>query len=419
MINGHLDKSREINLRDVTTIVNLENDTYNSFITSETDYMASPLYYYYMNNDLASDFVPGAIINNAALLSACPAIVNVIHAPFLETGDMQLAKIPYDFECFGEGNGVILPWEKWVAGTKKPSVYRIRSSDGTNNISFKKKKELTKFKVYPSKPDTVGGSRNWRNESKLYQYPYKFYDMNDFFNPPFRVKPHLCGGVEATPVLITTISNKATYMLGISEYKNDILGLEYQMSNANMDLPLTTSQYNQYMAENKNQLQTQSSMNFINTIGSVASNVAFGNIAGAVGAGVNGLMQSEMMLAKRTDLLNAPRSVLSMGGDTYNGWMMGNSRIYLTEYKLQEVYARQLGDFFAKFGYKQNKIMKPNTRSRRDYNYIKTIGVNIKGRGIPKKHYEKLREIYDKGVTIWHMDRNSRPLDYSRDNVEV
>lgn len=400
-------------------IVNAEQDTYNSFITNDTDYMTSPLYYYYLDNELAKDFVPGAVINNGALLSCCPAIINIIHAPFLDIGSVQLLKIPYDFETFGEGNGVVLPWEKWVAGTKKPSVYRIRSTDGTSNLSFKNKMELRKFNVYPSRPASVGGVRNWRNESKLYQYPYRYFDINDFYNTPLRIKPHLCKTVEITPYVVTTISNKATYGIGVKDYKNDIKGFEMQISSANLDLPVATSQYNQYYAENKNQINAQNNMNFISSIGSVATNLAYNNIAGAVGAGVGGLMQKEMLLAKKQDLLQAPRSIMSLGGDPYLGWMLGESHIYATEYKLQEAYARQLGDFFAMYGYKQLKVFKPNLRSRRDYNYIKTNGANIKGAGIPKKYFEKLKGIYDKGVTIWHMDRNDKPLDYSRDNVEV
>ena len=64
--------------------------------------------------------------------------------------------------------------------------------------------------------------------------------------------------------------------------------------------------------------------------------------------------------------------------------------------------------------------MKPNLRSRQYYNYVKTIGVNISDSGIPKQHLEKLKSIYDSGVTIWHGDRDGMFVgDYSQNNYEV
>ena len=39
---------------------------------------------------------------------------------------------------------------------------------------------------------------------------------------------------------------------------------------------------------------------------------------------------------------------------------------------------KKLGDYFAMFGYKQNKILKPNIRNRYYFNYIKTMVTNYK-----------------------------------------
>ena len=79
----------------------------------------------------------------------------------------------------------------------------------------------------------------------------------------------------------------------------------------------------------------------------------------------------------------------------------------------------RIGWFFHLYGYKQNKVMTPNTQSRKYYNFIKTVGVNISANNIPKNHYERLKEIFNSGTTIWHMSNGATVGDYSKDNVEV
>ena len=83
-------------------------------------------------------------------------------------------------------------------------------------------------------------------------------------------------------------------------------------------------------------------------------------------------------------------------------------------------YLEKLGNYFALFGYKQNRIMNINTKSRYYYNYVKTVGVNLSGNEIPRSHFEELQEIFNNGVTIWHTFRDGVKVgDYQYDNVEI
>ena len=67
------------------------------------------------------------------------------------------------------------------------------------------------------------------------------------------------------------------------------------------------------------------------------------------------------------------------------------------------------------FGYKVNKMEIPNLKSRRYYNYIKTVDANIVG-DVPNTHLNTLKGIFDKGITIWHTDDIGN---YSVNNEEV
>ena len=74
---------------------------------------------------------------------------------------------------------------------------------------------------------------------------------------------------------------------------------------------------------------------------------------------------------------------------------------------------------FHMYGYQQNKLMIPNIKNRKYWNYIKCTQCNLKGNGIPKDQLVKLKQIFQAGTTIWHIDNNATVGDYSKDNPEV
>ena len=126
--------------------------------------------------------------------------------------------------------------------------------------------------------------------------------------------------------------------------------------------------------------------------------------------------------AKLKDISNTPRALVNSGSDIGYSLKRGGSKLVLQRYEITEEFKQRLGDYFALYGYRQAKLMSINLRSRHYYNYIKTVGANIKskkGAGIPKTHLIELMSIFDNGVTIWHVDRDKvNYLDYSMDNVE-
>ena len=127
-----------------------------------------------------------------------------------------------------------------------------------------------------------------------------------------------------------------------------------------------------------------------------------------------------MAMAQANDMKSTPNTMLSMGSDVYFGLDKGNKKVNLYRFGLTDEYYQKLGDYFAMFGYKQNKVMTINRRNRHYYNYIKTIGVNIKSSGVPRNHLEEIKSIYNNGVTIWHIDREGVEVgNYSMDNYEV
>lgn len=399
---------------------------------SENYNLPCALYFYYLNDKLPDwkTELSGGILGN------CPAIQSVQYVPFLDIMDMDINSVEYDTERFGS----IEELRPNLTGT--PLVYRVKAI--VNNI-----KTLGSFTCYkPQK--SIGGDISWKNESRLYNYPYSFAMLTDNLNPPIEIQYHLCKSNTNNVKVRSTISDRCSYGLYVDGYKNDTDGkLESMVSGDGHELPCSSSAYNQWYAGNKNQVAqnvlNESQMSFIQNAGlqkqllpNLISQVTF-NPANMIQAGagmVSGVIQNQTQqqlnnqsvqnavasaMATSKDLKNTPNTMLSMGSDVYYGLDKGEKKVSLYRFGLTNDYYKRLGDYFAMYGYKQNKVMNINTRSRNYYNYIKTIGVNLKSKGVPRNYLEEIKSIYNKGVTIWHVDReNFRSVgDYSKDNYEV
>lgn len=401
---------------------------------SENYTLPSGLYFYFLNENLPSwdTAKSGSIIGN------CSAIQSVQFTPFIEPTDLRLFHVPYDTERFG-GVDKTRP-----SLTDTPLVFRITAIE--NNI-----KKIGSFKCY--NPDkTIGGEISWRNESRLYNYPYMFAMITDNLNQPFEIKYHLCNSNLNNVMVRNTISDRCSYGLFVQNYKNDVDGkLEALVSSDAHELPCSSSAYSQWFAMNKNQTaetikqarqnsfltKSQNTANLgTNLIGSLSS-VSLNPIS-MIGSGANMLsslnqakfsnQRSDLdvqqviasKIAQTQDMLSTPNTMISMGSDVYYGLDKGGKSVHLFRFGLHNEQYKKLGDYFAMFGYKQNKILTPNIRNRYYFNYIKTVGCNIEGNDIPRNHLEELKGIFDSGVTVWHIDRNGVKVgDISRDNYEV
>ena len=389
------------------------------------------LYFYFMNEYL-TDWESG---KSDSVLGNCPAIQSVQFTPFIDICDLKMFHVPYDVERFGS-----------VGGTRNgltdaPTVYRIQAID--NPI-----KTLGTFKCY--KPvKSIGGVRNWRNESRLYNYPYSFAMLTDNLNAPIEIKYHLCKSNTNTIKVRNTISDRCSYGIFIEGYKGDTEGkMESMVSGDAHELPCSSSAYTTWYASNKNQVAQNVLNNSTNAfiqnsslqkqlLPSLLSQVTFNPMnmiqagGGMYSSYLNNQMQQQlnnqntqnsinMAMAQANDMKSTPNTMLSMGSDVYYGLDKGNKKVNLYRFGLTDEYYQKLGDYFAMYGYKQNKVMTINRRNRHYYNYIKTIGVNIKSSGIPRNHLEEIKSIYNNGVTIWHIDREGVEVgNYSMDNYEV
>lgn len=372
------------------------------------------LYYYYIDgNELSTSKVS----SNVPPISA---VVSLTYTPYIKKSDLDMTRVSYDNARYPENIDQGL------------TITTLNRIDKQSNSLTK----LFDFKVYNPVGKTIGGARNWQNESKLWNFPYQYMILFDNLNDPLELKYHLIHSDTqgyASIMANAPISNGSTYSLYCRNYKGDTFGcLESRINNKSTQLPIVSSGYMDYMSQNKAQHSTKKENTIISGlmgVAGVAVSAAAGTAMGGPAMGalaatsslVNTGLKVRETIAQERDLGSMPNALISSGSDTiFDITSNANLGLQLRRIGLDYYHMEKLGEYFAMYGYKQSRLMRPNIRDRWHYNYIKTISTNLKSNGIAKNHLEQLKAIYENGVTVWHVDREDVIIgDYSKDNVEV
>lgn len=404
--------------------------------------------------------IPREKINSATYLGFVDTIQSLTYNPFIEVDDMStIVECSFDSDRYGSPKGGI------------PKCYRMSGFDTIDKQLY----ELNTF------PDSDNGLPTF--EPKLYTFPFRYFMITDYMNTPLVVKPELCENKTLKlRVKATNIATESKYNLYVNGYKGDYNGnLNGIVNNSPLMLPVLSSAYSQFLAtssasfnqgninamlENDLSLKQGLATNSLNYrqnttnnymqgissgLGAIASlfSLNFGGVVnGAMGVVQSGINQhfntlsnnlnnsqlkeqnklsnfevSSMANAKTTDLINTPNSIKTTGNDTLFNLVNSNRKIDIIEFALDFRYKHRIYDYFVKYGYKANKWEKINVNSRRYFNFIKTNTCNIVGDEIPHEYLEEIKDIFNRGVTIWHVDNGANVGDYSvsqlKGNVEV
>lgn len=121
-------------------------------------------------------------------------------------------------------------------------------------------------------------------------------------------------------------------------------------------------------------------------------------------------IRNQMAQIEKQEML--PNSAHLGTSATLLGYDLINDGIF-TRFTIKRQFAERIDKYFDMYGYLTNKVKVPNTNNRPNWNYVKTIGVNITG-NIPQVDLQTIKDIFDNGVTLWH--NPSTFLDYSQNN---
>lgn len=199
-------------------------------------------------------------------------------------------------------------------------------------------------------------------------------------------------------------------------YRNIAINREYAMEKGKLPTCAWTGDaYTNWLSANAINLGMAGVGYALGTGIAVARTIA-GNPAGGIetGLGVLGnVLNTQIQKAEAKRVPDTIRGQVGSGDINYSSGISGYTMNKLT---LKPEYLQQIDSFFTMFGYKVNELKVPNLNSRLNWNYIKTINVNILG-DIPQDDMQELKNMFNQGVTLWH--NASTFLDYSQPNTIV
>ena len=168
----------------------------------------------------------------------------------------------------------------------------------------------------------------------------------------------------------------------------------------------------------------------IASVAGIAGGVAMGAIgnvpvaASLVGSGISGLLGNSFNQFLEQQIhtpIPATAGGNTNGGDINTSYNM--NKFYFIKMSIKAEFARQIDDFFTRFGYKVNRLKIPNQTGRQYWNYVqiaegKDIGNSTNQTiPVPPKSMEIINQVYRNGVTIWHNHDNIG--DYTLNNTII
>ena len=228
-------------------------DNYNTVING----IPIPIHLYYLNKELMNE------PNNYKDLALAPftqagQTIQMIYTPFLDFNEIMCARMPFDYNFYG-------PLE--ASGSQRRCyVYKIVGLANHNTMGGYVKVIGKNFTVFKDKTqlgiptDKSKRKRTWKDESKLQHAPYTYKAIQDFNASPLILAPHLFTHTQRLQnkfdVMVKTgINMNGGYIMYVPFYKNDTDGInEGSVADKGMDLPVSSSVFNDYMARNKSQM---------------------------------------------------------------------------------------------------------------------------------------------------------------------
>ena len=333
-------------------------------------------------------------------------VISCYYYPYINYNGLSTEDVYFDYEAYPQA----LDTEQLQ---KDLILHRINHM-GTNTLTT-----IGRFPKYPVKGTTLGGEWNWRNEGKLWLPPFTTCFLYDGLTEPMFINPLLFkNDLDSFAVSVRhSLNHLGAYTLYVEGYRGDN-GRLYGLTCSGLNMPLTTNAYTEFMHKNQFTLRNNRWKNCLNGMVGVVSGMVNGDLGQVANTTLNTYTNH---LATKNTIAQTKLSgyqLTNEGSNTLHDFQFysGFRAIYM---QYLEEHMEQVGLYLHQYGYAQQRLMIPNLKSRKYFNYIKTTGCNLKGQGIPKSSLNKLKELFNKGFTIWHMDNASNFIgNYTPDNVE-
>ena len=103
-------------------------------------------------------------------------------------------------------------------------------------------------------------------------------------------------------------------------------------------------------------------------------------------------------MIKKQDLKDTPDTIRQVGNNAEFDIIDKNFVVEFSKMSIKSQFKNKIFEYLFNFGYLTNGFKIPNLKSRYYFNYIKTLGMNIKA-NLDNNIIQKLKSIYENGVT--------------------
>ena len=227
-------------------------------------------------------------------------------------------------------------------------------------------------------------------------------------------------------------------------YKNDYFNAWLAQNSQIVNLSVDRTNFNYDIAGARNNIaqdreRTNAMANLVTTATAGVAAAVSGNIAGTLSAVTGGVQNAINTGYNLQDLgltaqanagnrqydiraINAQVEKQSLLPDTgtlssSNATLLGYelfSRSCFSRFEIKPEYVKRIDEYLDMFGYQTNRVKMPNITGRENWNYVKTVGINMTAH-VPLPDLDRLKAIFDNGVTIWHNPKTIYRYDLSND----
>lgn len=250
--------------------------------------------------------------------------------------------------------------------------------------------------------------------NKMFTFPYSYMNLtnNNGGNSIFKYEDFNSNtpSFEINGIISPSCSIRAIPL----NYKNIAKNYNYGLQGAKYPICSWLNDiYTNWLTQNAVNI----GLNVAGNVGQIISGVALASTgagalsgAGQVASGIGGIANTLGQIYQHS--LVPPQAEGNINGGEVGG---ANSKLTFTLQNIQvrEEMARVIDGYFSMFGYKVNRVKVPNITGRANWNYVKTIDVNIEG-DIPQNDLSIIKGIFNKGITLWHNPNTM--YDYSQNN---
>lgn len=265
--------------------------------------------------------------------------------------------------------------------------------------------------------DSMANGYTPRNK-KLLTYPYDYVNVTNYSGSSVDIRYEF--SEQASRYLefreVLSIGNPVSlevfpinYNTQGTIYSEFIGNYEYAVEFNNFpEIAWLSDTYSTYLALNKNSLQMQqidrsirAGFNIGSSFAKLAESPSVSSFTNLATSMYDAQKEQMFFDASMKDMQNIPDKVQgkSSGGVSM---LSGSCGIFGRKISLRTEYAQKIDKYFDMYGYNISAVQTPNWTNRAHYNYIKTSGIDIYG-AISKNDKEEIANIFNSGVTFWHI----------------